>query len=736
MAHGARAAWLAPLLYGLLTTLCQVLALREIHASLRGSELAYGAALAQWLLASALGAALSRPHAASAARERGWLVVLALSAPLTTLWARAARPLLFSALLAGETPGTTQSLLLPCLVTLPAGLVAGAAYGSLLGRATGRSAAAYYAAVALGDLAGGVVASLRPVAESLTPVVALLACAGALALLSSRTAVLTRGALLAGAGALAWLALSPWVGAWELASSQRSLGPGMRAVASFATVRGGLAVSDRDGTRSFHLNGALIATLPDEASEAIHYPLLTGLPPGARVALLEGALSGATAEVLEHRPSEVVVTTDEARLLEIARAVLPAGALDDLDDPRVRLVTRDARQWLRREHVAYDAIAVLGPPPDSLAANRLYTTEFLREARRRLSPDGLLFLSVPGNGASPDTEEAALAGCILAAMREVFPQTAALAGRPITLVARNGATPLRLDRGEAAEALAALGADNRIVVPETVRWADPLDPRRREALERRLGEWRGPTNRDLRPVATLYAAAHASRASERGGLAEAYRRALLGLAAAPTLALGGATALLCGLLGVAARIARRRSGRPPIAALLASIAGCALVCEVGLIGQYESAYGAVYEHIGLLLALVMGGVAFGAVAAARARRGRADLRLAAVAVALLAAGTPWAVAGGFGLGEAAGLVTAWLCALLLGVGLGAAYPLALARAEGDAASAPRRLYAADLLGASLGALLGGALLLPALGPPAAGAAAAALVLALALGAGR
>jgi spermidine synthase len=139
-----------------------------------------------------------------------------------------------------------------------------------------------------------------------------------------------------------------------------------------------------------------------------------------------------------------------------------------------------------------------------------------------------------------------------------------------------------------------------------------------------------------------------------------------------------------------------------------------MILESVLILHYQTRVGALFQDIGALLTAFMAGLTLGAwlMGSRTARAGHPRLRGAAIggSLACLALGVAWLLAAGVplalvGLGVPLLLVGALVGALLAHASAGAADPGALA--------AP--LYAADVVGGCVGALLGSLVLIPLLG---------------------
>jgi spermidine synthase len=177
--------------------------------------------------------------------------------------------------------------------------------------------------------------------------------------------------------------------------------------------------------------------------------------------------------------------------------------------------------------------------------------------------------------------------------------------------------------------------------------------------------------------------------------------------------LGGAL-----LVVLAAYLVRIR--RVELAVFTAGFA--ASVLEVVLLLGFQVLYGSVYNRLGLIVTMFMAGLGAGSVAAkvTLARRGRRDLAAVVLALAVYAAALPLLLQGAGRLEEAVSSVAAGsavfsILAFVPGALVGMAFPLAGKVDFQGASLTAGRLYAADLVGASLGAILVSTLLIPLIG---------------------
>ncbi|MEV5932212.1 polyamine aminopropyltransferase [Streptomyces sp. NPDC052079] len=142
------------------------------------------------------------------------------------------------------------------------------------------------------------------------------------------------------------------------------------------------------------LDGRLRVSGQDERRyhEALVHPAMNG--PHARVLVLGGGDGLAVREVLRHGGvRRIDVVELDAGVVRLARRDPALSALNgrSLGDPRVRVTTADAFDWLRRApRAGYDVVVSDLPHPGIAASTKLYSQEFYGLARRVLAPGGRL----------------------------------------------------------------------------------------------------------------------------------------------------------------------------------------------------------------------------------------------------------------------------------------------------------------------------------------------------------
>ncbi len=707
----------------------QVVLLREAMVVAGGNELIAGLALCLWLLGTAAGSALSgrfvaraRSTSAVARACAALLVAMAPGLPLSLAsmaWVRE-----FAGPGAGEALGLLPAVLVCGVSFLPLGWVVGATFPGLCrlyreGRGSplrGTAAAATVLAIeALGFAVAGALHSF--VLVGLVSPASALAALGGVALL----------AIVGLRRRWIWTAVAAVLLAPAVAVTPRGFAPTSLfdegVVERSEGAHGRIEVLAGEGQHDVVLNGEWAFSIPDpEAAERAVHPVLLQHPEPGRVLLVGGAVTGALDEILEH-PSvaHVDVVEFDLALVETARSHLPEGATRAVDDPRVDLHVTDARAHVARSDARHDVVILAMPDPGSAQLNRYYTVEWFELLRGALEPGGFVAVGVTG-GAMLGPAQASYVASVHRSLSEVFPYTRAMPGERIVLLGSEDEAALDGGADLLASRLVQRGIETRYVEPFGLEFE--LGPLRVDYLEQVLaGAEDTRLNRDLEPLCffldtVLWATAQSPRWREVLSRMANVRPGWLALA------------LLAGALLHAAAVAlprrRRWPARAAVPAAVAVVGGTGIVGELAMILAYQAAFGNLYAHIGAIVAAYMVGLAAGAWWMSRSEGNPRGGRL--VAIQLIMAGSCGALAvasarvGVVGLPAVLGLLFPGIVAVLGGIA-GLHLPAALAwigGGEGDRGGVRGvgTLYAADLAGASVAALIASSLAIPLLGVPA------------------
>jgi spermidine synthase len=485
----------------------------------------------------------------------------------------------------------------------------------------------------------------------------------------------------------------------------------------------------------FFLNGlpVLSSANTEQVEEAVHYAMAQR-PEARRVLLIGGGVAGAAKELLKYRADVTYVELDPL-FLGVGRQFLP----ENLADPRIHVVNTDGRRFVQTTHERFDVISVELADPVTAQLNRFHTAEFFKEAKRVLTTNGVLALAVGRYQNFVSLELAAILSTAHHTLRSALTNVIMVPGGRVFFLASDG--PLGLDIAARLErAQVSTRFVNRNYLDAMLR------PDRLDDLERAMSQ-PAAVNRDFNPVLYFHALRHwASQFESRPGFV--------------WIALS---------LALITYVVRLRGA----AAVVFAGGFAASSLEVVLLLGFQALCGSLYYQLGIIVTVFMAGLAVGA--AWVNRKGAMDTETTAtvaqtsksavsqvskpaglrrtcglpiwksaiqqvskparlsgnndahsslvwlaLGVALFAALLPlalnglsqarWLASSDFAIQAGIGLLTFALAALV-----GAQFPVANRVEAGAAGVAASRLYAADFLGASVGALLASAWLIPVLG---------------------
>ncbi len=707
------------LIYGAGTMIGQVLILRELLVLAQGQELKLALGLWCWLLWVGLGSLMGgrvQPAGTGLGLPGGLLAGLGLLLPATILACRALPTLAHLPLGQSLPLGLTFLLFLALLA--PFGLVSGyffpAAVRALSGAASQEAAGRVYFLETLGAAVGVALLQLLLVGRFANLSLAL--ATGLFLALAPWLLARPRTAVARVAMTVNLLVLAAAVGfapRLDLASRGWEW-PGRQVIATADSPYALLSAAREAEQVSFFANNLWLFTYPDPQTAEPQVQLgLLEHPRPQRVLLLGGGVAGLGTEILKTASVTSLTYVElDPFLVKLAEKLVPAAA--DLEkDPRVHLVYQDGRRYLATTGDRYDVILMALPEPTNAQLNRFYTREFFRLAAARLAPGGVFSFGLTGAETSLSPLRAAYLAMAYHTLGRAFPEVAAFPGGQVRFFASE--SPLVTDPEVLVQRLKARGLALQYV--REYYLLQDLSPWRRQYLDQILRQQPAEINTDLNPRCYFYDLV--LNAMQEGlGVKEVYF-ALHDLPPAVPWAV-----LVLATLG-AGLGARRRPGPHFLYQVVVMGLGT-MALEILVLVLYQISQGSLYQQLGLLIAAFMAGMAGGSAAgscwAGRAGAGPRLLAglqagLAALALGLVlwlkwGAGPP-AAPGEWGTRAGYLLVLA-----AAGFGGGGVFAVSAAlwnQAAPQARGKGGRLYAADLLGATLGTLGISLLVLPVWG---------------------
>lgn len=725
----------ALVLVGFSAVVGQIVLMRELIVVFNGNEISLGIMLATWLFWTAAGSSVSSALRLGASQLRPTTAalecILAASLP-PTIWALRQSKSIFQTVpgeLVGPLPmflTTLACLSVFCVVSGALFVVAARLYESERELTPRMAASSAYLFEAAGSAAGGIAASivLLPFLGSfqIAIFVGLLNffMAAALLLRIGRTGVVVAIGVAALAAIPLLIMLAPRLDNF----SQARLWKGFNLIGSRDTIYGSLAVTETGTIRSIYSNGVNLANAPDPnaAEEAVDYALLEH-PEPHRILLIGGGINGSIGEALKH-PSVArldYVELDPA-LIEMVRQFFPANAAV-LSDPRVHVHYADGRRYLKTASDSFDVIIVDVPDPQTAQLNRFYTAEFFRSARKHLARGGVLAIELRSSEETLNPDLRDFLRCIRRTLDEEFPHVVAIPGETLHFFAANEPGVLTRDPAALMARLQQRRLDTQYVSKYFIPFR--MMPDRMKQVEEQLRPTPStPVNRDFAPVAYSFDVLLWSE--QFGSVYSDWFRTAQQLPF--RFVFGVVTIALAVVAALTMFLARCEKRARAAAACCAAATGFTLMAlQIFLLLGFESVYGYVYHQLAILIGLSMGGIALGSWLGIR-RVGKSDVltrRSLAITQLMLAASGPALLLAVSLLEKASGVATNWIAAQLVFpafaalAGMLGGFQFVIAAQiflpDGQRRSGLGALYAIDLLGGCVGALVLSGFLIPVFG---------------------
>jgi len=728
------------ILIGFTAVIAQIVLMRELMVVFYGNEMSLGLMLASWLLWTAIGSSALGRLAARTHQPRRLMafleVLVAIAFPFAIFLARASKTAFQSVPgeILGPGPTILTSLVVLSLFCLVSGglFAAGSGlYAQVAGTTTLAGTSHVYLLEALGSSFGGILASLLLIqyftSFEIAALLALLNLLGAASLTIQSFARRTP-AQLALLGVFLFLVF-PFTCPWLEKVSLKRLWSGFDLLVVRNSIYGNLAVVQTESTRTLFENGLVAFNVPDPAAaeEAVHLALLQH-PAPKTLLLVGGGLNGSLSQALQHPSIERIDYVElDPTVLDLAQKYFPEIWQSLRADPRIRVHNTDGRLFLKTTDLHFDVILINLPDPQTAQLNRFYTLEFFKEAASKLTSTGVFSFQLKASEEYISPELAEFLRCIHKTLRQVFPEVAALPGGTVHFFATKRAGTLTMESEELVSRLRARHLRTDYVREYYLPYR--MTPDRMLDLQTQIQPQPDTrTNRDFAPIAYYFDVALWSTRFNR-----IYRRVFQDLAAVRLGPLLGAVGLvLFALAALTGRLPAKNNRPRASAGFCVAAMGFTLIgLEMLLLLGFQAIYGYVYRQLAIIIAGFMLGMTLGSrwglgvvneanVFERRDAHRLFRLQLLAVFSPILscllfdrlaAIQNPTNV---FLASQVLFPVLAVLCGLFGGYQFPVATRIFFSN-SGQGTSSPGTLYALDLAGACLGAIVLSSYLVPVFG---------------------
>ncbi|MBM4145840.1 MAG: hypothetical protein FJ240_06150 [Nitrospira sp.] len=707
----------ALLVMGFTATASQMLIIRELLVTFHGNELFIGIIFGNWLVLEAAGSYFARKRSDYTKRHISWFAILQMaigfSSLLSILFIRSFR-YLFD-IPTGQVLGIHYVAIVSLIALSAISLLDGAMFPfgcRNLGIVSKKEeiSARVYLYQSAGSFAAGIVFVF-----CLIFYLSSIELAGIILSLNlfSVTLFLTSAGKLktiriAAAGLLLLIIISYLLSVPERLheSSSRILWYGHSLVETRNSVYSNIAIIKGADQYTFFTNGAPYATTPvpeAQVEESAHFPMLFHGQP-EHILVIGGGAGGLLRELLKHPVKKIDYTEQDPLVIEEFRRFPTQLTEYELNHEKVNIHLSEGRLFLRKTFSIYDLVIINLPMPSTLQLNRYYTVEFFELVKRHLNDRGILSLRAPGSEAFLSKELKELNRTIHASLKAVFPYVRIIVGEQNIFIASSDEAVNSFTEEMLIKRLQSRDISAWLVNEWYLRYK--MDSARFGELEKDIASSdRKILNQDSYPRCVFEGMVFLNLV-----VSPFMVKILYGIDNIPY------THYIISIIFltiISIFIQHKKRGQLFLSCAIASTGFASMLISVLLILSFQIYYGHVYHYIGMLTSLFMLGSALGAFFAMK----RIKTELISIEFGiLLLTGLVYL----FILSEPGTKLSQLLISCLMiitGFLTGMEYPVAVNLADSSYSAISRtagRLYAVDLFGAFIGALLS-AVFIPTLG---------------------
>ena len=704
----------------------QVLLLRELLVSFYGNELTLGVILANWIVSEALGVFIAGRFIERIKNKTNVFIVLqiifSIILPLSIYLSRTFKSL--SGIPFGEGVGLYVIFYSSLLIILPAGFSHGALFSSMCKiyslhiRDTLSSIGKVYAWETIGSILGGIILTYLfiPYLNSFQVVFILSMTNLVVCLFFFRdTERILKYIVLFLIFTISIFSLNNnGIGYINKFSIDKQWRP--QEILDYRnSVYGNIVLTKREEQYTFFYNGIPVITTPYPDKQFVqefgNLPLLFSKAP-KEILLISGGAGGLINELLKHPVKRIDYAELDPLIIKMLKRYSSALTQRELTDPRVNVINLDGRFFVRNTFNKYDVVLIGLSRPIDLTSNRLFTQEFFSLVKKRLNPDGIIALNLPGSLSYLSQELKDLNACILNGLKNVYVYVRIIPGDNNMFLASDSKNILDVNPGLIMERIRKDNIKTDILIPSYLDFR--LSKQWVDWFQHSLMGATSKINQDLKPFAVyemliLWNKQFSVKLSHILGIFQNLNTGFL------SVLILGITLLLLYIFY------RRKSEKLAVVYSIATTGFFGMSANLVLSFAFQVFYGYLYYMIGILISIFMAGIALGSIfMTAGLKRSKSELRLLIGFEALIVA---------FSFVTALTLTkflwsTRYTSLIFIalffisGLFLGFEFPLAskiYLREKKEVGRTAGILYSADLIGGWVAGVLCSIVLLPVLG---------------------
>ncbi len=479
------------------------------------------------------------------------------------------------------------------------------------------------------------------------------------------------------------------------------------------SIYGNITVVKLQDQYTFFYDGVptLTTPYPDiiQVEEFVHLPLLSH-PHPRQIAILSGGAGGVINEVIKHACVKKIDYAElDPEFLKVIKKFSTPLTEKELNVPYLNIKLKDGRNFIQNTKSLYDVILVGLNNPSNLQINRFFTYEFFRKAKMTLKEDGILVITLPGSLVYLPEELKKLNACILRTMENVFSYVEVIPGEVNIFLASS--SPLLIEAKTLLERLKERNINTSLITPYHLEYK--MDKRWKNWFAKSILPYREKVqiNYDFYPRAVLHSLSYWNL------LFSPHLRGLFDLLLKINIY---SVVIIMLFIFLIFSVFRKHS--LPFAAFSTGLVS--IIFDLILIFTFQAVYGYVYHWITLLIVFLMIGAAIGAYLTTYFLDKIKNVFSLLLKIEFMIIFFSFILLGVFHTilnyshNEIFVHVFFLSLSIICGLLTGAEFPLfnkIYLKYSSDISKTAGLIYALDLLGGWLGGIIGGVVLLPALG---------------------
>ncbi len=364
-----------------------------------------------------------------------------------------------------------------------------------------------------------------------------------------------------------------------------------------------------ENQHTLYADGRPIYSIPDKYdAELFTHSIMVHYSDAKRVLVLGGGFDGVLRELLKYPVQEVEYVEIDPALLPFVEPVMNIQDQQALHDSRVHIVFMDGREFLHRKMSSFDVILMNVGEPSTASLNRFYTVEFFQQCYQSLNDKGIFAFSFPSSIEYLSDELKDLNASIYQTFRRVFTNTLIIPGTHAVIIGTTSAGPLVSQLDSLARRYAATGISAEYF--SKYMFEELMPPDRIKFITNTLETARNvQINTDNSPVTYYFDLLLWNRFLQGDNWFFSYITRFW------IFVIGGVGSVLMLLLIFLHRRQSKKQKQTILAAIITICGMSGMALNLLFLLNFQEAFGSIYEMVGAMIAANMLGLALGTLAA-------------------------------------------------------------------------------------------------------------------------